>query len=184
MVGRSLFSLLALAAVAFQSCQADNVLSNGSYTLQIGLSDILGVSRLEVGAPAVVRPVKDPYKYTQWEVLNTDAKRSVVIRSRDAQDLYLAPRTPATKDRGFPIVLSNEVFEWSLDRLIAGVVVVRRKDAKNLVMGKVPGATVRPAETQWFREFDENQEWRFKPVLEPSVHCGPWRLDRESLYLQ
>ncbi|KAG0221652.1 hypothetical protein BGX31_009647, partial [Mortierella sp. GBA43] len=107
MVGRSLFSLLALAAVAFQSCQA-GVLFNGNYTLQIGLSGILGVDYLKVGAPTVVRPIKGHLRYSQWEVLNIEAKKSVVIRSRDAQDLYLAPLKPELKFTGLPIILSDE----------------------------------------------------------------------------
>lgn len=189
MIGRSLLSILAMVAVTIQSCFA---IPDGFYTISLDPHSLITVQEARFGIPARLEALQAPNTLQRWHVTNDVAHGTIVI-VHAATGLFLAPSDPREKRDRDVILLSQRRFDW---RLIPnnGRHYIERADTapgeRALVFGRSPNHGHFPGvETQVLKPYDPTQEWTFNPVAffyheESRERCGPWRLERESFYLQ
>jgi hypothetical protein len=186
MVGRSLLSFLATAAVAIGSCAAQ--LQPGKYQIIIGGN--YGPSLISHGNTAGGKLTVLPGPGAQvWDVKPATVpfipEYSI---SYSGKDLYAAP---LEKTQFSPVALSDTKFIW---RIIGdneqGYTVVRADDKADglaLSVGQSP-AFLPVVDTENLRDGgDTSQRWYFRRVgdfSEPQSHCGPKRIQRGSFYHQ
>ncbi|KAG0246486.1 hypothetical protein B0O80DRAFT_454120 [Mortierella sp. GBAus27b] len=175
---RCLLSLLAVAAVAIQSCAAQ-VVPDGVYKIaQNGV--LLGTDRLFPGAPVLLDP--RPAPFNRWEVINLEDD-VVIIRNANASPENTALfASPVEKAANAPVLLERVPFKWRLRKIGNQIVAAREDDdsSKPLVLARSEGGYPPHAATQPFNRFNKDQAWYFVPEddfnQETPSHCGPRRL--------
>ncbi|KAG0246909.1 hypothetical protein B0O80DRAFT_503138 [Mortierella sp. GBAus27b] len=189
MVGRSLLSFLATAAVTIASCAAQPdfpwLFPPGRYEITRG-QDGIPITALGDTPGASVILLPGPEKQV-WDVKRVNVpfapEYSISLPDRD---LYIAP---LAKSQYSPVALSDTEFLW---RIIGdyqrGFTIVRADESFNgLALTEGHGRLPPPLDTQYLRDGDEFQRWFFKrvgDVPETQSHCGPRRTQRGSFYHQ
>ena len=180
MVGRSLFSLLAIAAVAIQSCAAS--FNENTYKIKASTYGSLAVS--EAGPGALVE-VFDGGEYQEWELRPASRPDHFEI-ALPRSPLYVAPA-----QEGPFVQLRFQPYEWRFQRNPDGQYTIERTDKEEepwtLTVSPIrifpPRAATAPAGAPYPRETwsliraDGSQQ-------ETRNHCGPRRLSRNSFYPQ
>ncbi|KAF9362735.1 hypothetical protein BGX34_005595 [Mortierella sp. NVP85] len=180
-----------MAVIAIQSCLA---IDDGIYAISLDAHSLLSVQEARFGIPARLEPPQVPNLLQRWQVVNDLAQGTIVIRHAGT-GLYLAPSDPAEKQDRDAILLSKNRFDWRLiPKQDGGPYYIERADTqageRALVFGRSPNRMNPPGvETQVLQPYNPAQEWTFMPLHffyreELREHCGPWRLQRESFYLQ
>ncbi|KAF9950741.1 hypothetical protein BGZ70_001240 [Mortierella alpina] len=194
MFARSLFSLLAVATVAVQTCAA---ISDGPYRISLSNGDALGLlGPGDRGEPVRLLP---PYFKDTWKIQNHEDKTITILHSKSR--LYLAPRDQVEKGETILAVVSDKKFFWRLQSAGEDRMVIERADGgsgdddddedddseaqRHLVLSQSPSWLV---EISKYFEGYEGQEWEFERVdgfrHKTETHCGPWRFPRDSLQFQ
>jgi hypothetical protein len=186
MVARSLLSLLAVAAVAMQTCVASAV-ENGIYRISSDEYNLLTSHDKPDSAAFLIYPDNTPGTSQEWKVENVDNEDSVVIRNAKT-GLYLASRNPEViQDHGETIV-STDAFIWSVFRdSDNGKVIVEQPNEDlgvPMVLGVSPKLIWPPrVETQWWNSDNQDLRWVFerrdKGYKQENHRCGPWRIPRD-----
>ena len=180
MFGRSLLSVLTVAAVAIQACVA-SVVPPGEYLIKLG-GLTLGTNNPHVGGGLQL----DPYnslRFKDWIVLPTRNSEYVIRLKVGDEDFWLAP---LSKLDHAPVELREQPFIWRLEDLQNRGVIVRRADDDSLVLAKSPlSIGFSQVETTHYKGGDVRQIWSFLPVDNDfGSSCGPKRLQRDSFYHQ
>ncbi|KAF9986763.1 hypothetical protein BGZ65_006307 [Modicella reniformis] len=185
MLGHFLLSLLVIAAVAVQLCAA-NMVPNGVYILNFGGDEegFLGVEKQEPGTEVLIT---DDYRsrYQQWEIKG-HGRDTVTIRSRGS-NFYLAPKNPSEEFDDDPVTLSDQKFEWHLF-VRSNAVLIARSDSPFLFLSRST-RIMYPSHAAVRSLRPGNPLWEFRRVhgfqQETRMQCGsPWRIPRDSLYIQ
>ncbi|KAF9956325.1 hypothetical protein BGZ65_002810 [Modicella reniformis] len=180
MVGRSLLSLLAVAAVAIQSCVA-GVIENGIYRISLeNHYQLLTASNPYPEAPLELLPARNDRGSQLWWVENHENQR--IVLQNIGSSLYAAPRNTKQQVPFDSVVLSVEEFQWhsipSADG--NGIVLIRPSVtpvANPLVASMSPLRIYPPqVDIQELRFYDKSQEWTFDPLKRfkkvTKNHCG------------
>ncbi|KAI8346824.1 hypothetical protein B0O80DRAFT_490890 [Mortierella sp. GBAus27b] len=151
MIGRSLFSVFAIAAVAIQTCVAD-VVPNGAYLIKHG--------PIPVGTRG--NQVVLAFQYSEnfkWVVENTGCD-TVFIRNIDMGGQYMRP---VQKSEGAPVEVHPEPFRWRLIKQGNEVAIepAERDLTQTLVFSPVRDDILGLAV---FKRDDSIQTWSFEPV--------------------
>ncbi|KAG0217513.1 hypothetical protein B0O80DRAFT_222500 [Mortierella sp. GBAus27b] len=177
MVGRSLLSVLAVAAVAIQACVA-SVAPDGKYNFKLG-GFTLGTNDPHIGAQLILDPHSPSYGDLIVKPIGDD---EVVIRlDYNDQQLWVAPLVKANHA---PVELRPDPFVWRVQKH-NGKYVFRRADDNQLVLAQSPTSPFL-ADISIFIENDVNQIWDLIPAnsQEFGSNCGPRRIQRGSFYYQ
>ncbi|KAK3810813.1 MAG: hypothetical protein J3Q66DRAFT_350278 [Benniella sp.] len=186
MVGRSLFSLLAIAAVAIQSCAA-NLIPDGRYTIELsGFRAPLSADDVDRGTLL--------YVFSDGRIKEWDVK---TVNGHDLIEIIVfsstGPRFVAPSEKGIDVVLRDEPFQWRLkqtedeDGEVGFHLERTNYYEENRVLSLSPYRIFPPrAANVPLGEFRLPQVWAFKPVynFKQDTNCGPRRLLRDSFYIQ
>jgi hypothetical protein len=147
MVGRSLFSLLAVAAVALQSCAAA-VIPDGTYTI-VNNHGYLTSPVCHPDAPVLMNQRKVGLQI--WDVRNGG---DTIAISNAACRLFLHPSS-----KGVSSVVLGNLFNWRVTRQSQGFVIERADNNPNerLVLTGSSSIVV----TQVLRPGNPSQSWQF-----------------------
>ncbi|KAF9936028.1 hypothetical protein BGZ65_002789 [Modicella reniformis] len=161
MIGRSLISLLAVAAVTMQVCAAALV-NDGVYFISLSKRQYLSSSSLREDAPAVLLPASGDLDNQGWEVQNIGDDLAVIRKA--GSELYLCPSTLYRQNNHDLVILSSYEFQWQLvssDEEEGKIIIQRPSSA--LVLGISP-LRIFPTrvDTQWLEGGKKSQLWEFK----------------------
>ncbi|KAK3810796.1 MAG: hypothetical protein J3Q66DRAFT_55887 [Benniella sp.] len=184
MVGRSLFSLLAIAAVAIQLCAA-NLIPNDVYRIE--LSDLGPLSVNDADEDARVY-VSDGTKIQEWDVFTVNNHDLVeIILFSSIGSLFVAPVEGSSY-----VTLRKDPYQWRVKQSRRGRVVFERTDINEAVprvLSVSPRrSSRRRAGTLPLGKSKDPQAWSLIPAnnfnQEDRNHCAPRRLSRNSFYRQ
>ncbi|KAG0217514.1 hypothetical protein B0O80DRAFT_466727 [Mortierella sp. GBAus27b] len=195
MVGRSLLSVLAGAAVAIQACVA-SALSPGKHSITVGRLSLNAIDAV-AGSPLTLDPSNLPG--TTWFVEEVNYVHNynyqiVVIRlDYPGKDLWVAP---LAKVNHAVVELQSVPFNWRLDRLRDGRFTISpafQGHSETLVLAESRDDVFPPkVEITDKENGDPLQIWAITPVKEDEEdeeeefvpRCGPRRIQRGSFYHQ
>ncbi|KAI8346832.1 hypothetical protein B0O80DRAFT_466789 [Mortierella sp. GBAus27b] len=189
MVGRSLFSILAIA-VAIQSCVAQGALPHGKYLINRGRSGGLPLTVEDAKAGADVT-LNLRFRNRVWEVTPMDGRVHEVSIRLDSgdNDLYAAP---VEKENLSPVILSEDKFSWRLIGGDGGGYIVERADSEGpgrLVLSQARTRIFPPRlDTEYLRADDGYQRWFFTRLDDDldqgsRPHCGQKKIHQHQLVL-
>lgn len=190
MLGRSLLSFLAVAAVVVQSATAALLDGGRIYMITSHANFFLTADGKNAGSYAVLQ-YRDqaPPGFQEWEAERDFDANTVVLRNVGT-GLYLAPSPPDNLKSGHGLVVqSEEPYVWRELQSERGGTYFLQDTRSPYVIGHLP-LEVFPTrlELQEFNPGNNNQKFTFSPVdnivRETRTHktCGPWRMTRESFY--
>ncbi|KAK3810798.1 MAG: hypothetical protein J3Q66DRAFT_404200 [Benniella sp.] len=183
MIGRSLFSLLAIAAVAIQLCAA-NLIPNGVYSIVLSDLGPLSVNDADKGARVYIS--KDT-EIQEWDIRTVNGHDLVeIILYSSIGPLYVAPA------EGSPYAtLREDPYHWRVQPKHDQVVFERTdiNEAVPWVLSVSPfRSSPRRAGTLPLGKSKDPQAWSLisadKFKQEDRNHCGPRRLSKNSFYRQ
>ncbi|KAG0246920.1 hypothetical protein B0O80DRAFT_466772 [Mortierella sp. GBAus27b] len=186
MVGRSLLSFLAIAAVAI----AQVVLPPGKYEIsqRVDLRRIpLDVKEARIGAQLVLD--RNLPEYRGWHLEpNYDLSVAIRLDYEGSRPLYAAP---IEKAEGAPVKLQKEPFYWNFYEGDGGYILVRADTVGSnepLALGRALHSKAPYVVDNQAYDGNPKQVWTFTEVKEfeqeSRSHCGPKRIQRGSFYLQ
>ncbi|KAF9366014.1 hypothetical protein BGX34_006899 [Mortierella sp. NVP85] len=179
MVGRSLLSLLAIAAVAIQSCVAV-YLPDGLYRIELPGYGPLSADAVDSGT---LLNVFYQGEIQEWDVRNADRDLIEIIVYSSIGPRYVAPAR-----QGIDVVLSDKPFQWHLVEVEDGYILERPDfDEEDRVLSLSPYRIYPPRAANIRRgSLGLPQVWLFKHIdnFYRNTNCGPRRLSRDSLYIQ
>jgi hypothetical protein len=185
MLGRSLLSLLAVAAVVVQSSAA--AVFGGIYMISWEGKFFLTAYGKSIGSLAVLQYLGEaPPGYQEWEVKENFDTDTVEIRNVGT-GLYLSPSNPEAPNHRELVVQSNEPFVWRRLPGETGSTYFLQDSTSSFVISQ-SRLQIFPTrlDLQEFVPTKKEQQFTFGPVnsidRETRTHrtCGPWRMSRES----
>ncbi|KAK3810797.1 MAG: hypothetical protein J3Q66DRAFT_372535 [Benniella sp.] len=180
MLGRSVFSLLAIVAVTIQSCAA-SFIDGGKYKIQVSTYASLSVS--EVQPNAIVQVFNDG-EYQEWEI-RPSGEPNVFEIVLPRGPFYVAP----AKEGNF-VELSLQRYQWRFLPVGKNRYIIERTDIQEEPWAlSVSPIRIFPPRAATEPIGDSSpQSWSVVRVdgfqQESRSQCGPRRLSRDSFYLQ
>ncbi|KAK3810814.1 MAG: hypothetical protein J3Q66DRAFT_350281 [Benniella sp.] len=182
MVGRSLFSLLAIAAVAIQSCAA-GLISDGRYRIELPGVGLLSADDVDRGT---LLNVYSRGKIQVWDVKTVNGFDLVEIAVSSSTGV----RFVAPAEYGIDVVLRDESYRWQAIPVEGGFYLERTKFyEERRVLSPSPDFRAFPLRAATVRLGLNQlpQVWSFKAaddIFNQDTNCGPRRLLRDSFYIQ